>query len=150
MGSPGRVSYSMMGDTVNLAARVESDAKTYGVWTLCTEANRRQCEQADPGRIFFRSLGPIVVKGRADPIELFEPLALREDVTPQLRECVDHFSAGLGRLAAQNWTGAIACFEQIAPLERDQPGASPEIERNPSTYYLEMARSLRDQSGIKT
>lgn len=143
MGPPDRPAYTMMGDNVNLAARLEAEAKTYGVWTLCSDATRQQCEQADPGRIFFRPLGPIVIKGRAAPIELFEPMALRDDVTAQMRECVDHFTAGLGRLSAQNWTGAIACFEQSARLERDQPGTSPEIERNPSTYYLELAQSCR-------
>ena len=72
MGSRTRFNYTMMGDNVNLAARMESGAKSYGVWTLCTEATKLACEQTHSGRIVFRSLGRIIVKGRAHPLELFE------------------------------------------------------------------------------
>lgn len=143
LGTKTRANYTMMGDDVNLAARMEKGAESYGVWTLCTETTQRACEHAEAGRIVFRPLGRIVIKGRAHPIELFEPAALREDAPDQLRECIAVFTSGLARWRERDWDGTIAFLEKSAHLERDQPGASPELKLNPSTFYLELARSYR-------
>jgi adenylate cyclase len=147
LGTAMRFNYTMMGDNVNLAARMESGAKSYGVWTMCTEATKGECDRAHAGRILFRSLGRIVVKGRTHPIELFEPVALKEDATDQLRECVSVFEAGLARWRERDWDGAINLFGKSARLECDQPGASFGIQRNPSTVFLEMAQSFRANPG---
>jgi len=147
MGSRTRFNHTMMGDNVNLAARLESGAKNYGVWTLCTEATQRACEQAAPGRIVFRSLGRIIVKGRRNPVQLFEPVALREDASDRLRDCVATFEAGLGRFRERDYDGAIELLKKSARLEADQPGAAPEIRANPSTVFLAMAQSLKANPG---
>jgi len=147
LGTKLRFNFTMMGDNVNLAARMEAGAKSYGVWTLCTDATQRACERADAGRIVFLSLGPIMVKGRSGPVGLFEPVAFREDVSDRLRECISVFEAGLGRWRDRDWDGAVQIFEKSARLECDQPGTSPEIEVNPSTFYLKMARSYRANPG---
>jgi adenylate cyclase len=147
MGTATRFNFTMMGENVNLAARMESCAKSFGVWTLCTDVTQRACEEANSGRIVFRALGRIIVKGRADPIELFEPAGLRDHVSDQLRECIGVFEAGLSRWRERDWEGAIQAFEKSARLESDQPGTSPEIKVNPSTYYLDMARSYRANPG---
>lgn len=138
-----RFNCTMMGDEVNLAARLESGAKSWGVWTLCSEATKRACDRTFHGRILFRSLGRVMVQGRRRPSELFEPAALEEDATGELRECVQIFESALERLHQRDWNGAIELFEKSALLERDQPGTSPEIKGNPSTIYLEMAHSFR-------
>jgi adenylate cyclase len=147
LGTKSRFNYTMMGDNVNLAARMESGAKSYGVWTLCTDATQRACERADAGRIVFRPLGTIMVKGRTGFVELFEPVAFRADVSDQLRECISVFESGLGRWRDRDWDGAIQFFEKSGRLERDQPGTSPEIKINPSTLYLNLARSYRANPG---
>ena len=69
MGSQTRFSYTMMGDDVNIAARMESGAKSWGVYSMCTESTRSGCEKVEPGPRRFRALGRIIVKGRdaADP-----------------------------------------------------------------------------------
>lgn len=138
-----RFNCTMMGDEVNLAARLESAAKSWGVPVLCSEATKRACDATFHGRILFRSLGPVLVKGRTEPSELFEAVALEEEATEQVRECVRVFEKGLERLDQRDWEAAIELFEQSARLERDQPGDSPEIKANPSTIYLEMAHSSR-------
>jgi adenylate cyclase len=147
LGTKTRFNYTMMGDNVNLAARMESGAKSYGVWTLCTDATQRACERADAGRIVFRPLGPIMVKGRTALVELFEPVAFREDVSDRLRECISVFEAGLGRWRGRDWDGAIQYFEKSARLEPNQPGTSPEIKINPSTLYLSLAQFYRANPG---
>lgn len=149
IGSRTRFNYTMLGDNVNLAARLESGAKSWGVWTLCTGATRAPCERAAPGRVVFRRLGAVAVKGRASCVDLYEPAALREDATDQLRECIALFEAGLARYVERDWAGAIQHFEQSARLERDQPGASPEIRLNPSTLYLDLAREYQANRGTE-
>lgn len=141
MGTATRFNYSMVGDTVNLAARMEAGAKGNGVWTMCTAVTREACEGVEPGRVVFRRLGKIVVKGCDDLMEVFEVAALKEDATAQLLECIQIFETGLARWWAQDRDEAIAAFEKSARLERDQPGSSPEITANPSAVMLERVRA---------
>ena len=147
LGTATRFNYTMMGDNVNLAARLESAAKSYGVWTLCSETTKTAAERAAPGEILFRSLGPIAVSGRTHPVGVFEPLALRNQAAPALLDCLEVFEQGLSRYREKDWRGAISLFEKSARLERDRPGAAPGIKTNPSRVFLSMAQSFRDNPG---
>lgn len=130
MGSHTRFNYTMMGDTVNLAARMESGAKAYGVYTMVTETVVEASRLAEPDAVLFRPLDRIVVKGRSLPVSIYEAVALREDVTDRLREAVAIFTEGLQKYLAQDWDGARACFERSLPLE-------PHAKNNPSLVLLE-------------
>lgn len=143
MGTATRFNFTMMGDTVNLAARLESAARTYGVWTLCSETTQLACERTAPGRILFRPLGKIVVAGRAQPVAIFEPIALRENASNHQGQCVTLFTAGLNSLHKQNWDDAIALFTESAQLEADQAGDSPEPHTNPSLIFLRRAQAAK-------
>ncbi len=128
MGSHTRFNYTMMGDTVNLAARMESGAKAYGVYTLVTESVVEASRRADQGGVLFRPLDRIVVKGRTRPVAVFEALALRDDPAAadgRLAECAEIFSRGLERYYAQDWSGARTFFARSAALE-------PNADNNPS------------------
>lgn len=73
MGSDFRFNYTAMGDTVNLAARLEPANKEFGTYTLVSEATR---EQAGAGGLGYRSLGELQVKGRSEPVRICELLPL--------------------------------------------------------------------------
>lgn len=137
MGSHTRFNYTMMGDTVNLAARMESGAKGYGVYTLVTESVVEASRRAEPDRVLFRALDRIVVKGRTRPVAIYEAMALREDATPRLHECAERFAAGLDAYLAREWAAARAHFEASLPLERH-------AKNNPSRVLL--ARTLEMQA----
>jgi adenylate cyclase len=143
MGSNTRFSYTMMSDDVNIAARMESGAKAWGVYTMCTEATRGECEKVEAGRVVFRALGRIVVQGRAHPIPIFELLALREDATGPMRECISLFEQGLARYHARDWRGAIDLFLRSEPLEVNGPGRTTEAKTNPSLVYMAIAEGYR-------
>jgi adenylate cyclase len=88
MGSRTRFNYTMMGDHVNLAARMESGAKTWGVYTMVTEATKRQCEEHVDDRIVFRPLGRSQVMGRSQAVPIFEIVGLKESLPAAARDCV--------------------------------------------------------------
>ena len=137
MGSRTRFSYTMMGDNVNLAARMESGAKSWGVYSMCAEATKLECEKHGGDRVIFRLLGKIVVKGRTTAVPVYEIAALKETVTPTALECYRIFAEGLARYYARDWEGALALFRQSAELEPNQPGKTPGVQSNPSLVYLE-------------
>jgi adenylate cyclase len=139
MGSRTRFNYTMMGDNVNLAARMESGAKRWGAYTMCTEATKLACERHGGQRVLFRRLGRIVVMGRAQPVPIFEIVGLAEWLAQEARECVGLFEQGLDRYHARDWIRARALFEQSAALEANQPGRTPGVSTNPSLVYLGLA-----------
>jgi adenylate cyclase len=137
MGSQQRFSYTMMGDNVNLAARMESGAKSLGVYTMVTESTKLGCEQHGGDRIVFRFLDKIVVKGRTLPVPVYEVVGLRTEVPQQTFDCLGLHAQGIERYLAQDWDGAIRLFAQSAALERYQPSKAQFIESNPSLIMTE-------------
>jgi adenylate cyclase len=133
MGSLTRFNYTMMGDTVNLASRLEAAARSYGVGTLVTEATKNAAELAGD-RCVFRPLDRIVVKGRSQPVQVYEILGLKESIAASTRECARIFALGMEKYLRQDWDGAIAAFEQSAQLEPRQPDGDASI--NPSLLYV--------------
>ncbi len=138
MGSRTRFNYTMMGDNVNLAARMESAAKSWGVYTMCTEATRLGCEAHGGDRIVFRPLGRIVVKGRARATPIYEIAGFKDSLPPTARDCFGIFAQGLERHYARDWEGAMDCFRRSAELEPNIPGQAPGVMSNPSLVYLEI------------
>ena len=69
------MSYTVIGDAVNLGARLESLNKEYGTRIIISEATRA----ALPGRYLFRPLGDVVVKGKTKPVAIFEVVAGQGD-----------------------------------------------------------------------
>ncbi|HLP25088.1 MAG TPA: adenylate/guanylate cyclase domain-containing protein, partial [Acidobacteriota bacterium] len=144
MGSRTRFSYTMMGDNVNLAARMESGAKLMGVYTMVTDTTRAECEKHGGDRIVFRFLDKIVVKGRSLPVGVHEIVGLRDEVSAQTLECLAVHARAVERYHAQDWIGAIALFEQSAKLELHQPNKSLAIESNPSLIMIERCHYMSE------
>ena len=136
MGSRTRFNYTMMGDDVNLAARMESGAKSWGVYTMCTEATRLACTQHGGDRLVFRPLGRIVVKGRTQAVPIHEIVGFKEAVPAPMHECIGLFTQGLERYYARDWDGALTFFRRSAALEPNASGQTPDMPGNPSLVYL--------------
>jgi adenylate cyclase len=143
MGSRSRFSYTMMGDNVNLAARMESGAKAWGAFTMVTEATKLECEKHGGDHVVFRQLGRIVVKGRTLPVTTYEVTGLKETVTEQTRECLEIFEEGLLRYFTRDWDGALALFEQSAKIEPLVVGVAPGVKGNPSTVYINICKEYK-------
>jgi adenylate cyclase len=154
MGSRSRFNYTMMGDNVNLAARMESGAKSWGASTMVTGATRDACVLHGGDRVVFRALGRIVVMGRSQPVPIFEVVGLKESLPGSALECISLFEQGLARHLERDWNAAARLFRASSALEPNQPGVTPGVRKNPSLVYLEMVEECRssppaaDWSGV--
>lgn len=145
MGSRTRFNYTMMGDNVNLAARMESGAKAWGAYTMCTEVTKLACEVHGGDHVVFRPLGRIVVKGRTLAVPIYEIVGLKENITDQTRECVRIFAQAMERYYARDWDGALALFRQSRDLEFNVPGKTPGVSSNPSLVYLDITEHYKHE-----
>lgn len=144
MGSPRRFNYTMMGDTVNLAARCESGAKSYGVLTMVTGETRAAASSARDD-ILFRYLDKIVVKGRTQPAEVHEVLGFRDELPGGTKDCVEIYLGGIGRYLAREWDAARNAFLRSAALEPSPLGAVPTAsDSNPSLVMAERCLRMRE------
>ncbi|OYW30778.1 MAG: hypothetical protein B7Z47_03120 [Chthoniobacter sp. 12-60-6] len=135
MGSRRRFNYTMMGDTVNLAARSESGAKSYGVYIMVTGETKALAEKHQDD-IAFRYLDRIIVKGRSVPAEMYEIVGFKSELSPQTQECLVLFEQGIAAYLAQDWDVAKVFFERSDTLEIHQ-------DANPSKVMLKRCDDMK-------
>lgn len=141
MGSTRRFNYTIMGDNVNLAARCESASKSYGIYSMVTEETKREAEKHGD-RCVFRYLDRIVVVGRTKPVNVYEIVGLRANLSPEAFKCIELFEQGTGAYLNQDWSRAIELFEESKKLEPKQPEETPYVATSPSLVYLERCRKM--------
>lgn len=140
MGSQRRFNYTMMGDNVNLGARCESGAKSYGVYTMIT-GETRDAARLLKDDIVYRFLDQIIVKGRTLPVKVYEVIEHEGQVDQATYDCLSLYTVATDLYLAQNWKEAIVTFEKAAALERFQPGAG--IATNPSLLMAARCKRMR-------
>ena len=109
IGSEKRVDFTIIGDGVNLAARLESACKQYAASILISEFTHRKLR----GTYRSREVDLVVVKGKTKPVSIFEVLDHHTEVTfPNLMDVVNHFKDGLTKYRAGKWDPAVSAFRE--------------------------------------
>lgn len=120
MGSRTRTDYTMMGDTVNLAARFESGQKIYGTNIMINDQIYEQVKDQIEGR----KLDLIQVMGKEEPVIAYEVLDRKGALSPEMEETLGLYLQGMEAFDAYNFTGAKVLFEQALEISpKDGPSA---------------------------
>jgi adenylate cyclase len=130
MGSSKRMNYTMMGDVVNTAARLEASAKQYGVYIQCTTETLQMAGADD---FEWRFLDRVRVFGKALPVETVEILAMKGELAAELVQMRAVYHQGLELYRQQAWDEAVARFVESDKLEEQ----FPRRPTTPSRVYIE-------------
>jgi len=109
IGSKKRMDFTVIGDGVNLAARLESACKQYSAKILISEFTQAKLR----GIYRMREVDLVVVKGKTKPVSIYEVLEYHTPESfPNMMDVLGNFTEGLARYRAGKWDDAIAAFER--------------------------------------
>jgi adenylate cyclase len=125
IGSRDYVSYTAMGDTTNTASRLEQVNKSFGTSIIISESTHWAVKDA----VVARELGTIAVRGRAEPVTIYELVALRDQpLPPEQRELLDAYAKALGAFKMQRRAEAAQLLEALL-VRHPADGPSRELLR---------------------
>jgi adenylate cyclase len=132
MGSASRMNYTMMGDSVNLAARLEESAKQYGMFT---HVSKETLELAGDD-FLWRELDTIKVMGKTQPVTSFDLLGLNKSASEYLKALSEKFEQALILYKDQQFEEALKLFKFTLELEYQRYPLLKGVKTNPSEIYI--------------
>ena len=145
MGSSVQMNYTMMGDEVNLASRLESAAKQYGAYIHVSKNTIDQIQkQKEIDQYIYRSLDIIRVVGKDEPVETFELLAYSNDKNANnLKKLCTIWENARTAYLTMEWDKAIELFTQCLQFEPHLPERDPGSKTCPSLVYINRCKAYK-------
>tara|TARA_B100000989_G_scaffold70875_1_gene49662 strand:+ start:3927 stop:6809 length:2883 start_codon:yes stop_codon:yes gene_type:complete len=128
MGSESRMNYTMMGDNVNTAARLESSAKQYGIYIQIADSTYQPIKE----KLVVRDLDNVRVLGKEEPVKVWELISEVGKEPEQYKKILPAYNEALKLYQDQEWSKAIEAFKVSDALEDMFPGR----KTNPSRIYI--------------
>ena len=128
------MNYTMMGDAVNIAARLEASAKQYGIYSQISEETYLSVKD----RISVRELDYVRVVGKENPVKTYELISLKSQEPEWYTEIIEPFSQGINYFQKGEFKKAKHLFEESTKMENTFPGRT----KTPSLLYVERCKAL--------
>ena len=107
----------MIGDTVNLASRLEGVNKAYGTWIMCSEDTWNMANTGvNQGKITVRRLDRVRVVGRSTPVQLYNVLGFTEELTKLQKDELDLFNKALDAYLLKDFVEAGKMFVKASKM----------------------------------
>jgi adenylate cyclase len=136
MGSRTRMNYTMMGDVVNTAARLEASAKQYGIYIQTTMPT---LELAGKDKFEWRDIDKVKVMGKQEAVEAVEIMALKGQLPDEQLKMVAIYNEGMELYRQQKWDAGIEKFKASETLEE----VFPKRPNTPSKVYIERCEHFK-------
>ncbi len=127
IGGSGKYEYTVIGDSVNLGARLESANKQYRTNIMISESTYRKI--AD--QVIARELDMLVVAGKTEPIRVYELIGLTDgNITPERKRFMDYYTTGLAHYRKREWKIAVEHFEKALEIYPEDYPSQIYVERS--------------------
>ena len=131
-----KLNYTMIGDTVNLASRLEGVNKPYKSWIMTSDETWNKANSGEnEGKIIARKLDRVRVVGRKTPVQLYNIIGFRDEMIPEELESVEIFNAAYEKYLEKDFITAGKMFAQAANLFKNDETSL--VMANRCKYYVE-------------